>query len=50
MNEILHGTPIWGKFVQKNENSDYVNITGNSKNSYMCFASYDLNECYYVQD
>ena len=46
MNEILHETPVWWKFVQRNENSDYVNITGNSKNCYMCFASYDLNECF----
>ena len=50
MNEILHNTPVRWKFVQRNENSDYVNITWNSKNCYMCFASYDLNDCYYVQD
>ena len=50
MNEIIHETPVRWKFVQRNENSDYVNITGNSKDCYMCFASYQLNDCFYVQD
>ena len=50
MSEVIRKTPVWWKFVQRNENSEYVNITGNSKDSYMCFASYDLNKCYYVQD
>ena len=48
IDELLHEVPVRDRFWQNNENSDYVHITENSKNSYMCFGSSSLENCIYV--
>ena len=47
LNSLLHIVPFWSKHMRNNENSDYVNIVADSKNSYMCFASNELEDCLY---
>ena len=39
ISDLIHQVPVWDKFWRNNENSEYVNITKDSKNSYMCFWS-----------
>ena len=48
MADLLHQVPVRDKFWRNNENSDYVNITKDSKNSYMCFGSSLMEDCLYV--
>jgi len=48
IDELLHKVPVWDKFWSNNENSDYVHITENSKNCYMCFGSSAIENCLYV--
>ena len=46
--DLLHQVPVWDKFWRNNENSEYVNITKDSKNSYMCFGSSYMENSLYV--
>ena len=48
INDLLHKVPVWDRFSINNENSDYVHITENSKNSYMCSWSTSIENCLYV--
>ncbi|MDH4358375.1 MAG: hypothetical protein OEV37_00285 [Candidatus Berkelbacteria bacterium] len=47
VNEILKKVPRMAAVQVENENSEYGNYFGNSKNSYMCFASRYCENCYY---
>ena len=48
MRTLLIKVPTRARFWVKNENSDYVQLSSFSKNSYMCFFSIEMNGCLYV--
>ena len=47
VDNLLHIVPFWSKHMRNNQNSEYVNIVADSKDSYMCFASNELEDCLY---
>ncbi len=47
--KLLNNVPIRSLWVMNNENSDYVNVVWDSKNCYMCFASWNLEDCLYMR-
>ncbi|MDD5769459.1 MAG: hypothetical protein PHE25_00680, partial [Candidatus Gracilibacteria bacterium] len=49
-NELKHKVPFMNLYVDSNENSDYVNQSGWSKNCYLSFCSDYCEECHYCSD
>ncbi len=47
MDVLVHNVPVRNKYWSNNENAEYVNIVANSKDSYLCFASEEVNKCLY---
>ena len=47
INDLLHNVPTWNRYGSNNENAEYVNIVANSKDSYLCFASEEVDKCFY---
>jgi hypothetical protein len=47
MDFLLHNVPVRNRYASNNENAEYVNIVANSKDSYLCFASEEVDKCYY---
>ena len=47
INKLINNVPIWNKYAQYNENSEYAALTSNAKNCYMCFWSEILENCFY---
>ena len=50
LNQLILRVPMWNRFAVENENSEYVNIVWYSKDSYMSFASINIEKCMYVRE
>ena len=47
MDFLLHNMPVRNRYASNNENAEYVNIVAHSKDSYLCFASEEVDKCLY---
>jgi len=50
IDELLHKVPVWNKYWLDNENSDYSNVVDCSKDTYMCYASSEIENSLYIKD
>jgi len=50
IDELLHTVPVRNKYWLDNQNSDYSNVIDCSKDTYMCYASSEIENSLYIKD
>ena len=50
IDKLLHIVPVWNKYWLDNENSEYSNVVDCSKDTYMCYASSEIENSLYIKD